>query len=81
MSGTLIYPGVENAKYCSNILLIDSDVPSFETVVESVNKDTFPIVYSLLTKKNELLDFLQNNFTNIKRVGLFFASNGPATLF
>jgi len=82
MSGTLIYPGVENAKYCSNILLIDSDVPSFETVVESVNKDTFPIVYSFLTKKNELLDFLQNNFTNIKRVGLFFASNGgPATLF
>ena len=52
----------------SNILLIDSAVTDYQTIVGSVNSTTFPIVYSISSSKTELLALLKTNFTSIQRV-------------
>jgi hypothetical protein len=74
---SLIYPPVSGENNFSNILLIDSSVPNYQQFVSSVNSSTFPIVYSNDCSKTELETLLQNNFTNISRIAICFASSGP----
>jgi hypothetical protein len=72
----LIYPqtgGLQN-QY-TNVLLIDCDVSDYQIFVDSVNSDTFPIVYSVNSLKTELLSVLQSNFTTISRIGIVFTSS------
>ena len=65
-----------------NILLIDSGVSDYQVFVDSANADTCPIVYGIHSRKSDLLELLQNNFTNIARIGIVFASgNGQLKLF
>ena len=65
-----------------NVLLIDSGVIDYQVFVDSVNPDTCPIVYGIHSRKSDLLELLQNNFTTISRIGLVFASgNGQLKLF
>jgi uncharacterized protein YjdB len=69
----LIYTDIsENKEQITNILLIDSSVKDYQVFVDSVNKSTFVIVYSVMSSKTELLNLLRNNFTNISRIGLAF---------
>jgi hypothetical protein len=56
----------------SNLLLIDSEVHSYQTFVDSINENTFPIVYSSRTSKISIMSLLQENFTKIDRVGIVF---------
>jgi len=65
-----------------NILLIDSGVIDYQVFVDSVNADTCPIVYGIHSRKTDLMELLQNNFTSISRIGLVFASgNGQLKMF
>ena len=72
-----IYPeiaeGVQNL--FTNVLLIDRQVPDYQQFVDSVNSSTFPIVYSTMSSKTELLTLLQKMFTSISRIGIAFTSS------
>jgi len=71
----LVHPEIVGGQtQYTNILLIDSNVPSYQTFVDSVNSVTFPIVYSILSSKESLLTLLQSGFTNIQRIGMVFTS-------
>ena len=73
----LVYPDITNINknQITNILLIDNNVENYNIFVDSVNSNTFPIVYSVMSSKDELLALLQSNFTFIPRIGIAFASN------
>lgn len=58
---TLIYDDDLDVSLMENVLFIDSNVNS--TFVESCNTNTFPIVYSRSSSKEELLSLLQSKFT------------------
>ena len=72
----LIYPEIVEGiqPQFTNVLLIDRQVPDYQTFVDSVNSSTFPIVYSTSSSKTELLALLQTHFTSISRIGIAFTS-------
>jgi alpha-tubulin suppressor-like RCC1 family protein len=53
-----------------NIIFVDSSVKDYETIVNSVNSETLPIVYDLNTSKTKVLNTLTNNFTYIKNIAV-----------
>ena len=66
----------------TNILLIDRNVPSYQTFVDSANDSTFPIVFSNDCSGNELVNLLRTNFTTTERIGFVFTSTGnQSTMF
>jgi len=71
----LVYPEITKENQFTNVLLIDNSVNDYQTFVESVNSSTFPIVYSIMSNKTELLTLLQANFTSISRIGIVFSSS------
>ena len=71
----LVYPEITPLNTYTNILFIDNSVKEYQTFVDSVNANTFPIVYSVTSLKTELLTLLQTNFTSISRIGLVFVSS------
>lgn len=79
----LIYPSdINNQSQYINVLLINDQVKNYESLVNSVNSNTFPIVYSYASSKTELLNLLKSYFTEIKRIGLiFYTSNENIPLF
>jgi len=76
---TLIYPslsGVDLSVY-TNVLLIDSVVQDYQTFVTSANAQTFPVVYSSNSSRDELLALLTSaRFSNLSRIGLVFVTAG-----
>ena len=50
------------------ILLIENTVENAEILYNSVNNETFPIIYSLITTKSEILEILQKNFKTINKI-------------
>ena len=56
-----------------NLLLIDSGVTNYETIVSSVNSDTVPFVYYSGNTRQEVLNLLT---TNVERIGIVFISQG-----
>jgi hypothetical protein len=79
----LFYPSINDEHNYTNVLLIDDTVPSYQIFVDSVNSYTFPIVYSTNSSKTELLEFLQNNFTQIQRIAICFtiSTSGETNIF
>ena len=71
------YPSTLEKDTYTNVLLIDNMVSDYHTMVTSVNSTTFPIVYSYLTTKEDLIGLLNKCFITINRIGLCFVSNGP----
>ena len=66
----------------SNIMLIDNNVIDYQVLVDSANSSTFPIVYSFMSSKTDLLTLLQTNFTNISRICFVFnGSLGNTKMF
>jgi len=68
----LIYPKINDASKYLNVLLIEDTVPNYQLFVDSVNSQTFPIVYSTNSSRLELLDFLNSNFSQICRLAFCF---------
>ena len=71
---SLVYQAINSDITYTNVLLIDSTVPDFQSVYDSVNDETLPIVYSNSSSKVQLLTLLNTNFKLISRIGFFFAS-------
>jgi alpha-tubulin suppressor-like RCC1 family protein len=57
----------------TNVLLIDKDTPDYEVFYNSCNGTTFPIVYSRRCSRNDLLQLLNNKFSNINRLCFVFS--------
>jgi hypothetical protein len=74
----LIYNEVIGTNQFKNVLLINKGVKNYQTFVNSVNSDTFPIVYSLNSTKVELLELLHRMFSIIDRIGFVFYSYGDS---
>ena len=72
----LVYPS--DTSGCKNVLLIDNTVKDAQLFANSVNADTFPIIYSGASTKPELSVLLKTTFPNsvIERIGLVFISDG-----
>ena len=56
----------------SNIMLIDSNVLESQIFYDSANVNTFPIIYSYDSGRDELLQLLQNKFTSLERISFVF---------
>jgi len=65
------------------VLLIDRSVQEYQQFIDSANTDTFPIVYSIMSSKTDLLALLKTTFTSISRLGLVFhsSSSGDSITF
>ena len=74
-STPFVYSEIIGENQFTNILLIDSQVKNYQTFADSVNSSTFPIIYSVMSSKRELLTLLQTNFTSISRIGIVFTSS------
>ena len=70
----LIYNDIPSNNKFNNILLINRAVKNFEEFVNSANENTFPIVYSYKSTKEDLLALLKANFTSISRIGILFTN-------
>jgi len=71
----LISPTAIQGNEYKNVLLIDKSVQEYQQFIDSANTDTFPIVYSVMSSKTDLLALLKTNFTSISRLGLVFHSS------
>jgi hypothetical protein len=80
---TLIHPTiVQGQTQYTNVLLIDKCVPSYEIFINSVNSSTFPIIYSSLSSKSEILTLLDANFKSISKIGFcFYFSSKKTNMF
>jgi alpha-tubulin suppressor-like RCC1 family protein len=58
-----------------NLLLIDNTVPEYQTFVDSANSNTFPVVYSRSSTKNDLLALL-SELQSLQRIGFVFETRG-----
>ena len=80
----LIYPslsGVDLSVY-TNVLLIDSVVQDYQTFVTSSNAQTFPVVYSSNSSRDELLALLTSaGFSNLSRLALVFETNDNGRVY
>ena len=56
----------------TNILFIDNSIDDLDKIIESINLDTFYIIYSGNSSKTDLLNVLQL-VSNINRIGFFFS--------
>jgi alpha-tubulin suppressor-like RCC1 family protein len=66
----LVHPPI---KSCTNVLLIDKSIMEPRLFYDSVNDDTFPILYSSSSLKSELLDLLGQ--LSFQRLGIVFIHN------
>ena len=67
----LVYNVDTNYALITNILLIFNEVQSYDTLVNSCNQTTLPIVYSIYSSKQELLEIVAL-CPNFKRLGFAF---------
>jgi hypothetical protein len=65
----LVFNNSINTSNIKNVILIDSTVNEAELFYNSVNSNTFPIIYSYYSNREELINLLTNKFTNIERIG------------
>ena len=79
----LIYPTAIEGHQYSTVLLIDRSVQEYQQLIDAANTDTFPIVYSIMSSKTDLLALLKTTFTSISRLGLVFhsSSSGDSITF
>ena len=71
MNIDIIYPSNHTGK---NVLLIDSSVMDSQMFYNSVNDNTFPVLYSSTSLKAELIAVLEGR--DIHRIGIVFATGG-----
>ena len=58
----------------SNLLLINKSINDFDIFVESTNYSTIPLLYYNGTSQKEILDFIENKFTILNRIGIVFST-------
>jgi hypothetical protein len=74
----LIYNDSIDTSTIQNIMLIDSEMGDSQTFYDNVNSNTFPILYSYNSRKEDLYNVLKQKFTSsIQRISLVFHDKGP----
>jgi hypothetical protein len=68
--GKLKYNQYINISKIKNILLIDSEVLNCNFFYNNTNENTFPIIYSLESDRDNLLSILESKFAIISRLGI-----------
>jgi hypothetical protein len=68
----LVHPPITLTSF-SNVLLIDASVTDSQLFYDSVNADTFPILYSSSSLKSDLIAVLQR--LSFQRLGIVFIQN------
>jgi hypothetical protein len=66
---------IDNVTHIKNILLISQSINDYNVLVSACNEDTFPIIFSTISTKAELLEILQTKFTTLERLGIAFLGN------
>ena len=72
ITNPLIYDSEIDFSSIKNVLLIDSQIKNHSEIVASVNEDTFSIIYSTNSERNDLIALLQDKFISIQRLGICF---------
>jgi hypothetical protein len=73
----LVFNDTLDCSAIQNVLLIDSSITQSQLFYDSANTDTFPILYSNSSKKEELLAVLNNKFSNgFSRLAIVFHDPG-----
>jgi len=72
-----IYP--QTTGEFTNVLLIDDSVQDSQIIFDSVNSNTFPVIYSRNSKKTELMELLDSKCKSIDRIGILFNSLGETS--
>ena len=72
ITNALIYDSEEReTDHIKQVILIDSQIRNHSEIVASVNSETFPILYSTTSERNDLRALLQDKFIKIERLGIF----------
>lgn len=65
-----------------NILFIDNAVDDLSTIINSINSDTFYIIYSGCSSKVDVSDLLRTlSMDTVDRIGFFFALSAHSKIF
>ena len=78
----LKYPdisGVDLSGY-TNLLLINRAVRDYQVFVDNVNTETFPVVFSIHSTREDLLALVAG-FSNLSRIGLVFETNDNGRVY
>ena len=74
----LIYNDSMDTSIIQNIMLIDSEMGDSQSFYDNVNSNTFPILYSYHSSKEDLYNVLKQKFSSsIQRISLVFHDKGP----
>jgi hypothetical protein len=75
----LVYDDSIDTTNMTNVLLIDSNVLNNKEFYDSVNANTFPIIYNYNSSTDDLLALLRQKFSasSIQRIALVFHDKGP----
>jgi hypothetical protein len=81
----LIYPdisGVDLSVY-TKLLLVNTYVKDYQVFFDSANAETFPIVYSYNSSRDELMELVSSSsgFSNLSRIGLVFETNDNGRIY
>jgi hypothetical protein len=79
--GKLEYNNTINTTNITNVLLIDKSVSNYNEFVSCSNQNTFPIVYSRMSKKEDLLNLLKSKFNSISRLSFVFHGSSSVNTF
>jgi len=72
ITNALIYDSEEReTDHMKQVILIDSQIRNHSEIMASVNSETFPILYSTTSERNDLRALLQDKFMKIERLGIF----------
>ena len=77
----LIYSDISDSY--KNVLFIDNAVDGLDTILNSINPNTFYIVYSVLSSKTDVSNLLQSLSlqSTIQRIGFFFSLSADSKIF
>ena len=75
----LVFSDSIDTSNMTNVLLIDSTLGDKQIFYDSVNANTFPIIYDSTSKTDDLLALLRQKFpaSSIQRISLVFHDRGP----
>ena len=79
--GKLEYNNNVDVSKIKNVILIDKSVSNYKDFITNSNEMTFSIVYSRMSKSEELLLLLKDKFTSIQRIGMVCHGSSNPNIF
>ena len=70
----LLFDDMRDTRTVTQVMFIDSRLKNYEQFVSSCNENTFAIVYSSTSNRDEILSLLNRKFKSIERLSLAFSN-------